>query len=84
MIRKDNSPRASSSRLYQLFEQLASAVLLLVLAALAWIILAASSPDWGRLASVELEVIGIVSLLVAALILVSIVALLHTRQSSAN
>jgi hypothetical protein len=66
--------------LYRLLEQLASAVLLLVLAALGWMIVAASFPESGRLASLEGEVLGVVGLLLAALLLVSLVALLHTRK----
>ncbi len=82
MPSEDHPPQESSNRLYRVVEQIASAVLLLVLAALGWIIIAAFSPTWVRLASLELEVIGIVGLLLAALILVSVVALLHTRKSS--
>jgi hypothetical protein len=37
-------------------------------------------PEVGRLASVQLEVIVMLGLLVAALVLVSVVALLHTRR----
>jgi hypothetical protein len=75
---------AAPGWLYRLLEQLASAILLLVLAALGWMILAASFPEWGRLASLEVEVMGIVGLLVAALVAVSVVALLHTRKSRRN
>ena len=71
---------AESGRAYRLLEQTTSVILLLVLAALGWMIVAAYVPEWGRLASLELEVIGIVSLLLAALVLVSVVALLHTRK----
>ena len=65
---------------YRLLELAASAVLQLVLAAVCWMIVVAYYPEWGRMANVELEVIGIVALLVAALGLVSVVALLHTRK----
>jgi hypothetical protein len=84
MTPENNSRLEPSNRLYRVVEQIASAVLLLVLAALGWIIIAASSPAWGRLASLELEVIGIVALLLAALMLVSVVALMHTRKSQGN
>lgn len=73
-------PVAQPGLLYRLLEQTASTILLLVLAALGWMVAAAYRPEWGRLASLELEVIGIVSLLLAALLLVSVVALLHTRK----
>lgn len=65
---------------YRWLELIASGVLRMVLAAICWMIAVAYFPEWGRMASVELEVIAIVALLVAALALVSIVALLHTRK----
>ena len=65
---------------YRLLELTASAVLSMVLAAVCWMIAVAYYPEWGRMASVEVEVIGIVVLLVAALGLVSVVALLQTRK----
>ena len=64
----------------QLLERAAAGLLLLVLAALGWMIAAAYVPEWGRLESLELEVLLIVGLLLATLVLVSIVALLHTRR----
>ena len=84
MNSNDDSAVAASGWLYRLLEQTASAILLLVLAALGWMVVAATFPEWGRLASLEVEVIGIVGLLLAALLLVSIVALLHTRKSPRN
>ncbi len=54
--------------------------MLLVLAALGWMIVAAYVPEWGRLATLEFEVIAVVGLLLATLLLVSLVALLHTRK----
>lgn len=65
---------------YRILEFIASGVLRMVLAAICWMIAVAYYPEWGRLASEELEVIAIVTLLVAALGLVSLVALLHTRK----
>jgi ABC-type multidrug transport system permease subunit len=65
---------------YRLLEYVASGVLRAVLAAICWMIAVAYFPEWGRMVSVELEVIAIVALLVAALGLVSLVALLHTRK----
>ena len=80
MKSNDDTPAVSSGWLYRLLERIASTILLLVLVALGWIIVAVSVPEWGRLASLETEVIGIVGLLLAALIAVSVVALLHTRK----
>jgi hypothetical protein len=60
-------------------EWLTEGVLLLVVAALGWMIAVAYEPNWGRLASVEVEVVIVLALLVAALLLVSLVSLLHTR-----
>jgi len=84
MNAKNNVSVAAPSRTNRLLEQTASAVLILVLGALGWMIVAASFPEWGRLASLEVEVIGIVGLLLAALGLVSVVALLHTRKAPKN
>jgi hypothetical protein len=65
---------------YRWLELIASGVLRMVLAAVVWMIVVAYYPEWGRMASLELEVIAIVTLLVSALGLVSVVALLHTRK----
>jgi hypothetical protein len=72
-------PRAQPAA-YRLLEWAASAVLKVVLGAVGWMIAVAYFPEWGRLASVELEVMVILGLLVAALGIVSVVALLHTRK----
>jgi len=61
-------------------EQIGSAVLLLVVLSLAWIILTAHAPALLRLTSLEIEVGIVLGVLVAALALVSAVALLHTRD----
>ena len=61
-------------------ERITAAVLLLVIAALGWIILAAFRPEWNDWASQAVQVLVILALLSAALILVSVVALLHTRS----
>ena len=81
---EDDNRIAAPGLLYRLLEQTASSVLFLVLAALGWMTVAAYFPEWGRLASLEVEVIGLVGLLLAALLLVSVVALLHTRKSPRN
>jgi hypothetical protein len=78
--RNEASSSSQTSMAYRLLERVTAAVLLLVLATLAWMIVAAYFPDWGRLASLEIEVILIIGLLLATLLLVSIVALLHTRK----
>jgi hypothetical protein len=61
-------------------ERLTAAVLLLVLLALAAIIVLAYKPAWRLLPTVEAEVLTVLALLLAALGLVSLVALLHTRR----
>jgi hypothetical protein len=60
-------------------EHLTALTLLLVLFALGWIIAMAYLPAWFRLPSAEMEIEIILGLLIAALLLVSLVALLHTR-----
>ena len=50
-----------------------------VLLSLAWILLAAYVPGYVRWASLEAEVSIIIVLLLTALVLVSVVALQHTR-----
>jgi hypothetical protein len=69
-----NGPR------YPLLERAAAVVLVLVLLSLGWMALAAWRPEWGRWLAEEVEVWLVVALLSVALILVSIVALLHTRS----
>lgn len=65
---------------YVWLERITSGVLLAVVAALGWIIVVANQPGWLRLPSPTAEVIVVVTLLVLALLLVSVVALLHTRS----
>jgi ethanolamine permease len=62
-------------------EWVAAAALLLVLAALGWMALAERLPAWGRLPSLEAEILLVLGLLTAALLLVSVLALRHTRRS---
>jgi hypothetical protein len=61
-------------------DRLTGLVLLLVIAAVAWMVCVSVQPDWLRLASVEMEAVLILFLLTTTLILVSVVALLHTRK----
>jgi hypothetical protein len=76
----DDDRVAPLTPIYRLIEGTASGVLVLVLAALGWMIVAAYVPKWGHIASLEFEVIVVIALLLAALVLVSVVALLHTRR----
>jgi hypothetical protein len=63
-----------------LLEPITAVVLVLVIAALGWMVAAAYQPEWGQWAGVEVQVAVILILLTAALVLVSVVALLHTRE----
>jgi hypothetical protein len=65
------------SLLYRVLEKITAGVLLLVIVALGWIIVASFQPDWGRGVSTE---VVILALLGAALVLVSILALVQTRS----
>jgi hypothetical protein len=69
-----------SERQYPWLERITAFVLLLVLAALGWMVLATWRPEWGRWVALEVQVWVVLALLTAALALVSIVALLHTRS----
>jgi ethanolamine permease len=61
-------------------ERVTGVVLLLVLAALAWVVLVVSWPETFGLASTEVEVVAVLALLATALALVSVVALMRTRS----
>jgi hypothetical protein len=69
-----------SDREYPWLERATAAVLLLVLAALGWMVVAAWRPEWGNWLAAEVQVAVVLALLVAALLLVSVTALLHTRS----
>jgi hypothetical protein len=75
------APGADDDRVvsYRLLEPITAIVLLLVIAALGWMTLAAYEPAWGQGAGAEMQVVIVLALLGAALVLVSVVALLHTR-----
>lgn len=60
-------------------ERFTAGILILVIVILGWIMLAAEVPEAASWLSEEFQVIAILALLSAALILVSVVALLHTR-----
>jgi len=60
-------------------ELIASAVLMLVILSLGWIVVVAYQPGWLRLPSLTGEIVVILGLLTATLLLVSVVALRQTR-----
>jgi hypothetical protein len=62
-------------------EGLTAALLLAVLAALAWVVLAAYVPAWAAWPAQEVQVLVLAGFLLAALLLVSVVALCHTRST---
>jgi hypothetical protein len=76
----DSRRHAPRTRHFYFLEVIAAGVLLATMAALAWILIASYWPDRLRLASLEAEVIVVVALFVAALLLVSLISLLHTRD----
>ena len=68
-----------NGRRFRLLERVTAGVLLLVVALLGWILLAAYQPEEARWAAEEVQVLVALGMLSAALVLVSVVALLHTR-----
>jgi hypothetical protein len=64
---------------FRWLERVTAAILWAVILALGWMLLAAYQPQWARLPWLEGEVVIAVALLACALVLVSVVALLHTR-----
>jgi hypothetical protein len=60
--------------------RLTTGVLLLVLVCVAWIVLAGYQPEWGGFISIDVQAGLIIFILLAALVLVSIVALKQTRS----
>jgi hypothetical protein len=73
-------PPRSPRPTYPLLERLTTLMLLLVVILLGWILAAAYLPEVVRVAPPEVEVILVLGVLLAALLLVSVVALLHTRS----
>jgi hypothetical protein len=63
----------------RLLERITAGILVLVILALVWMVMVAFQPVWARWASEEVEVVGMLVLLAAALTLVSVLALQHTR-----
>lgn len=68
-----------SNTSYLWLERLTAMVLVLVILAVGWMMVADDVPDWLRLPSVEAEIVAIVALLSVALALVSGLAILHTQ-----
>ena len=73
-----SSPRPDGT----LLETIAAGIMLVVLAALGWIVLVAYWPLTFTWASTQVEVVVILVLLSAALVVVIAVALVHTRPGS--
>jgi len=65
---------------WTILEWLTAAVLVAVVLALVWMIVAAYQSEWLRLPSLQAEIIIVLVLLGSALLLVSVLALLHTRN----
>lgn len=72
---RGNQPQISS-----ILEHVTAGILLMVVGALLWMILAAYRPTTGSIPVPDWQIIGVTILLLAALALISIVALLHTRK----
>ena len=74
--------KTASQPSFRLLEPITGLLLVLVELALGWIIVATYLPEGIRLASPEVEVIVVLALLSLALLLVSLLALLHTRSDT--
>ncbi len=80
-MKDDQSPTADASRpAFRILEYVTAGVLLLVLGGLGCMTAVAYWPVAGDTVIPDLHVIGAIVLLLAALVLVSVVALLHTRK----
>jgi hypothetical protein len=77
-------PRLRGLNTFPVLEWITALVLVLVLAALAWMAVADLLPASWRLLSLEAEILGVLGLLAAALLSVSVLALLHTRDRPAS
>lgn len=77
---KPASERSTSPRGISLVERLTALVLMAVVAALGWVTVAAFIPQSVDVAAEPWQVVALLALLFAALGLVSLVALLHTRR----
>jgi ethanolamine permease len=72
--------RSQDRRRWPLLEGMTALSLLGVLGAVGWMVVGAWLPAWVWMPSFEMEILAIVLLLICALVLVSVVALLHTRD----
>jgi hypothetical protein len=77
--RSATSQHASASTRFVWLEWITACVLLAVILTLAWIVLVAYLPQWFSWGSTEVQVVVVSVLFLAALLLVSTIALLHTR-----
>lgn len=75
---KSTTEAEAAGASFALLERVTAAALGLVLLALGWMIGVALEPHRMRLGSANVEVIVVLGLLLLALILVSVVAMLHT------
>jgi hypothetical protein len=71
---------ASGPAAIRWLEHLTALVLILVIGALGWIVVMACQPAWWEAIALDAQIVIVLGLLVAALGLVSIVALVHTRS----
>lgn len=67
-------------RSVRFLDRLTGSILMAVAIAMAWMVTVSHLPHIGRLQSTQLEVVLMLALLSAALLLVTLVALLHTRE----
>lgn len=75
-----NGENESSNGSFLWLERATATVLVLVIVAVGWMIVAEDLPGWLRLATAEVEIAVVLALLSSALILVSGLAFLHTRD----
>jgi hypothetical protein len=68
----------------ELLEWLTTGVLVLLLAALGWMAVADLLPATWRLLPLEVEIFAVLGFLTAAILLISVLALLHTRDRTAR
>jgi preprotein translocase subunit SecG len=73
--------RVAPPALSSVLQRITAFILCAVMLSLAWILLAASEPRVLRLSSIEAEIVLVLALLLTALLLVSAVALQHTRSA---
>jgi hypothetical protein len=79
-VHRDDAGDPRAARTPLLLERLSAGTLLIVLAAVMWIVAAARGRWAPRLPAIEAEVICVMLLLSAALVLVCVLALWQTRR----